>query len=251
MGRLDGKVALITGAAKGMGARHAEVFVREGATVIIADLDVDAGTALADRLGEAATFSRLDVTDPTSWASVVTDATKQLGPIDVLVNNAGVSGTATQTAEMTDREWDTTIKIDLNGTFYGVRAVIPQMIENGGGSIVNISSAAGLVGTAGVNVGYVAAKFAVRGIAKQVAIEYGGQGIRANSVHPGAVRTDMTQALIDQLGPEWAEGFYAGVPLHRIAELDEVSNAVLFLASDDSSFITGTELVIDGGLVAQ
>ncbi|UFS60179.1 SDR family NAD(P)-dependent oxidoreductase [Subtercola endophyticus] len=251
MGRLDGKVALITGAAKGMGARHAEVFVREGAKVIVADLDVDAGTALVERLGEAAIFARLDVTDPGSWASVVADATERLGHIDVLVNNAGVSGTATQTAELTDREWDTTINIDLNGTFYGVRAVIPQMIENGGGSIVNISSAAGLVGTAGVNVGYVAAKFAVRGIAKQVAIEYGGQGIRANSVHPGAVRTDMTQALIDQLGPEWEEGFYSGVPMHRIAELDEVSNAVLFLASDESSFITGTELVVDGGLVAQ
>ena len=249
--RLACKVALITGAANGMGAAHAEAFVAQGAKVVIGDVDVDAGTALATTLGDAARFVRLDVTDVASWDAAVTEASSAFGPVDVLVNNAGVSGSATTTIDISQAEWDRTILIDLTGTFHGIKALLPHMLENGGGSIVNISSAAGMAAAPGVNIAYTAAKFGVRGMTKQVAIEYARQGIRVNSVHPGAVRTELTQNLVDQLGPEFMEQFYSSVPMHRIAELSEVSDAVLFLASDESSFITGTELVIDGGLLAQ
>lgn len=249
--RLVGKVALITGAANGMGAAHAEMFVKYGAKVIIADVDAERGDAFAATLGDNALFVRLDVTDSDAWAAAVTAGSAAFGPINVLVNNAGVSGSATKTVEMTDAEWNRTIDIDLTGTFRGLKALLPHMLANGGGSIVNISSAAGMAAAPGVNIAYVAAKFAVRGMSKQVAIEYAQQGIRVNSVHPGAVRTELTQNLVDQLGPEFMEEFYSSVPMHRIAELEEVSNAVMFLASDESSFITGTELVIDGGLLAQ
>lgn len=250
-GRLTGKVALITGAANGMGAAHAEMFVKQGAKVIIADVDAEGGEAFAAKLGDSALFVRLDVTDADAWSSAVAAGSAAFGPISVLVNNAGVSGSATKTVDITEAEWNRTIDIDLTGTFRGMKALLPHMLENGGGSIVNISSAAGMAAAPGVNIAYVAAKFAVRGMSKQAAIEYAQQGIRVNSVHPGAVRTELTQNLVDQLGPEFMEQFYSSVPMHRIAELEEVSNAVMFLASDDSSFITGTELVIDGGLLAQ
>lgn len=249
--RLDGKIALITGAAAGMGAAHARSFVDEGAKVIVADIDDAKGSGVAARLGEAAIFVHLDVTDTASWASAVQEAEAHFGAVNVLVNNAGVSGSATNTVDITKEEWTRTINIDLNGTFHGIRAVLPKMLETGGGSIVNISSAAGMAAAPGVNVAYVAAKFAVRGIAKQVAVEYARQGIRVNSVHPGAVRTELTQNLMDQLGAEFMEGFFSTVPMHRLGELDEVSSAVVFLASDESSFITGTEIVIDGGLLAE
>jgi 3alpha(or 20beta)-hydroxysteroid dehydrogenase len=249
-GRLEGKVALITGAAKGMGVVHAERFVREGASVAIADIDVAAGRALADRLGDRAGFFALDVRDADDWAQAVSGATEAFGGVDILVNNAGVSGSATTTAELTIEEWTRTIEIDLTGTFLGIQAVLPGMLERGKGSIVNISSAAGMAAAPGVNTAYVAAKFGVRGMTKQVAVEYGAQGIRANSVHPGAVRTELTQALVEQLGPEFMEQFYASVPMKRIAEQEEVTDVVLFLASDESSFVTGTELVVDGGLLA-
>jgi len=249
--RLTGKVALITGAANGMGAAHAETFVKHGAKVIIADVDAERGEAFAAKLGDSALFVRLDVTDADGWAAAVAAGSAAFGPINVLVNNAGVSGSATKTVDITEAEWARTIDIDLTGTFRGLKALLPHMLENGGGSIVNISSAAGMAAAPGVNIAYVAAKFAVRGMSKQVAIEYARQGIRVNSVHPGAVRTELTQNLVDQLGPEFMEEFYSSVPMHRIAELEEVSDAVMFLASDESSFITGTELVIDGGLLAQ
>jgi 3alpha(or 20beta)-hydroxysteroid dehydrogenase len=249
-GRLDGKVALISGAAGGMGAAHAQHFVAQGAKVLIADIDVPNASVLADRLGADAFAVELNVTDIDSWAAAVAAGEQKFGPINVLVNNAGVSGNASKTLEVSEAEWARTIDIDLTGTFHGIRAVLPGMLAHGGGSIVNISSAAGMAAAPGVNIAYVAAKFAVRGMSKQVAIEYATQGIRVNSVHPGAVRTPLTQALVDQLGPEFMEDFYNSVPMHRIAEMSEVSNAVIFLASDESSFITGTELVIDGGLLA-
>ncbi len=249
-GRLEGKVALITGAAKGMGVVHAERFVREGARVAIADIDTAAGQALADRLGDRARFFALDVRSADGWAEAVAGAVAAFGGVDILVNNAGVSGSATTTAEITIEEWTRTVEIDLTGTFLGIQAVLPGMLERGKGSIVNISSAAGMAAAPGVNTAYVAAKFGVRGMTKQVAVEYGAQGIRANSVHPGAVRTELTQALVEQLGPEFMEQFYASVPMKRIAEQEEVTDVVLFLASDESSFVTGTELVVDGGLLA-
>ena len=249
--RLENKIAIITGAANGMGAAFAAQFVHDGARVLIGDVDDSAGAELAGRLGDHAMFYRLDVTDPSSWNAAVAAANDAFGPVDVLVNNAGVSGDASRTADIDDAAWNRTIAIDLTGTFNGVRAVIPQMIDNGGGTIVNISSAAGMAAASGVNAAYVAAKFGVRGLTKQIAVEYGAQGIRANSVHPGAVRTALTQALVDQLGPEFMEQFYAAVPMKRIAEIDEVVQPVVFLASGESSFINGTEIVIDGGLLAE
>ncbi len=249
--RLEGKVAIITGAANGMGAAFAARFAREGAKVLVADVDVEGGERVAAAIGDAARFQRLDVTDPAAWDAAVAVARDAFGPVSVLVNNAGVSGDATKTADIDDRAWARTIDIDLTGTFHGVRAVIPEMVANGGGSIVNISSAAGMAAASGVNAAYVAAKFGVRGLTKQVAVEYGSANVRANSVHPGAVRTALTQALVDQLGPDFMEQFYAGVPMKRIAEVDEVVLPVLFLASDESSFVNGTEVVIDGGLLAE
>lgn len=249
--RLDGKVAVITGAAQGLGAAFAQLFVAEGARVVIADIDADTGQQLADRLGEAAIFAALDVTSPTDWDALVATAAEKFGHVNVLVNNAGVSGDASKTADITDDAWNRTVSIDLTGTFNGVRALIPHMLEHGGGSIVNISSAAGMAAASGVNAAYVAAKFGVRGLTKQIAVEYAAQGIRANSVHPGAVRTELTQALVDQLGPEFMKEFYASVPMNRIAEIDEVAQPVVFLASDESSFVNGTEIVIDGGLLAE
>ncbi|MFK0403088.1 SDR family NAD(P)-dependent oxidoreductase [Microbacterium sp. NPDC090225] len=248
--RLAGKVALISGAAGGMGAAHAEHFVAHGAKVILGDIDLDGARALAARLGESALAVALNVTEPATWREAIRLGAERFGPVNVLVNNAGVSGSATSTTEISDEEWHRTIDIDLNGTFHGIRSVLPHMLDHDGGSIVNISSAAGMAAAPGVNIAYVAAKFAVRGMSKQVAIEYAQKGIRVNSVHPGAVRTPLTQALVEQLGPEFMEGFYASVPMHRIAEMKEVSDAVIFLASDESSFITGTELVVDGGLLA-
>jgi 3alpha(or 20beta)-hydroxysteroid dehydrogenase len=233
-----------------MGAAHAEHFVAHGAKVILGDIDLDGARALADRLGESALAVPLNVTDPATWSEAITIGAAKFGPVNVLVNNAGVSGSATSTTDITDEEWHRTIDIDLNGTFHGIRSVLPHMLAHDGGSIVNISSAAGMAAAPGVNIAYVAAKFAVRGMSKQVAVEYAQKGIRVNSVHPGAVRTPLTQALVDQLGPEFMEGFYASVPMHRIAEMKEVSDAVIFLASDESSYITGTELVVDGGLLA-
>jgi len=249
--RLTGKVALITGAANGMGAAHAELFVKQGAKVIIADVDSERGRPFAEKLGANALFVTLDVTNTDDWTAAIAAGSAAFGAINVLVNNAGVSGSATKTVDLSEAEWNRTIDIDLTGTFRGIKALLPHMLENRGGSIVNISSAAGMAAAPGVNIAYVAAKFAVRGMSKQVAIEYAREGIRVNSVHPGAVRTELTQNLVDQLGPEFMEQFYSSVPMHRIAELEEVSNAVAFLASDESSFITGTELVIDGGLLAQ
>lgn len=248
--RLAGKVALISGAAGGMGAAHAEHFVAHGAKVVLGDIDHDGARTLAERLGDSALAVPLNVTDPATWREAIDLGADEFGPVNVLVNNAGVSGSATSTTDITDEEWHRTIDIDLNGTFHGIRSVLPHMLAHGGGSIVNISSAAGMAAAPGVNIAYVAAKFAVRGMSKQVAIEYAQKGIRVNSVHPGAVRTPLTQALVDQLGPEFMESFYASVPMHRIAEMKEVSDAVIFLASDESSFITGTELVVDGGLLA-
>lgn len=252
MNRLQGKVALITGAASGMGISHAELFVSEGARVILTDIDADAGAALAGRLGPNALFVAHDVTDPSSWEHVVAIGAEAFGSITILVNNAGVSGPPTTTLDIGLDDYHRTIAVDQHGIFHGMRAVIPGMIAAGGGSIVNLSSTAGIAATPGFpNIAYVAAKFAVRGMTKATAIEYATQGIRVNSVHPGAVLTPLTEALLQQAGAEFRASFEASVPANRLARSEEVSQAVVFLASDESSYTTGTELVIDGGLLAQ
>lgn len=245
MNRLKGKVALITGAAQGMGESHARVFVEEGAKVIVADLAQEAGERLAKELGENAAFMRLDVSDPASWAQVIKDAKAKFGTVTVLVNNAGVSGPPVPTADLSDADYLKTVAVDQHGVFYGMRAAIPGMLEAGGGSIINISSVAGFVHQS-PNAAYTAAKFAVRGLTKAAAIEYAERKIRVNSVHPGAIWTPMLQ------GQDKAalDAFSATIPMKRFGELREVSNLVLFLASDESSYITGAEHLVEGGALS-
>jgi 3alpha(or 20beta)-hydroxysteroid dehydrogenase len=250
--RLDGKVAVITGAASGLGETHAQVFAREGAKVIVTDVDEAAGARVAEALGDGAFFVRHDVTDPESWTPVLAAATERFGPVTVLVNNAGVAGPLQKTCELSIDDYLKTINVDQHGTFYGMRAVLPGMIDAGGGSIVNLSSVAGMAATKGFpSAAYVAAKFAVRGLTKAAAIEYATQGIRVNSVHPGAVLTPLTQAALDEYGAEFRAGFEASIPAGRLADPVEVSELVAFLASDASSYTTGAEFVIDGGLLAE
>jgi 3alpha(or 20beta)-hydroxysteroid dehydrogenase len=248
MNRLANRVAVITGAAQGMGAAHGRRFVAEGAKVILTDLNVDAGRALAKELGSNAMFVKHDVVDPTSWAEVVREGEATFGKINVLVNNAGIIGDIAETRSISHANYMKVIAVNQHGVFYGMQAVVPSMLEAGGGSIVNISSIAGIVACHGApNIAYVASKFAVRGMTKFVATEYGKYNIRVNSVHPGFIKTPMMVAATNDSG----KGATAMIPLARMADPDEVSQLVAFLASDQSSFITAEEHVIDGGMTAQ
>ena len=248
MGKLDGKVALITGAAQGMGAAHAHVLAAEGARVILTDVQVTEGEALAASIGANAMFLKHDVSDPQGWGSIVRQGEERFGPITVLVNNAGIIGQIANTTDIAIEEYDRVIAINQHGVMYGMRAVIPGMIAAGGGTIVNISSIAGMLACFGFpNLAYVASKFAVRGMTKAVAAEYGKHNIRVNSIHPGFILTPMMVAATDENGGGAAEM----TMLKRMAKPEEVSRLVVFLASEDSSFITGMEHVIDGGMTAQ
>jgi len=248
MGRLSGKVAIITGSAQGMGAAHALAFVAEGAKVIMTDTQDDKGSALARELGGNALFIRHDVTDWEGWRNVVQAGEAKYGTINVLVNNAGITGKYVSTLDIEMKEYERVIAINQTSIFYGTRAVLPSMIKAGGGSIVNISSICGMVAVYGSpSIAYVGSKFAVRGMTKMIAVEYGDKNIRANSVHPGFIRTPM---LINDGMGEFDENAIAQIPLKRIAEPSEVSNVVVFLASDESSFVNGMEHVVDGGMTA-
>lgn len=244
-GRLSGKVALITGAARGMGASHARRFVAEGARVVITDVLDEPGRALAAELGPAATFVHHDVTDPAQWDHAVRAAESGYGPVGVLVNNAGVTIEA-PIGEYRLEDFRKVIDVNQVSVFLGIQAVLESMKRAGGGSIVNVSSLAGLVG--GPNaVAYCASKFAIRGITKVAAIELGRFGIRVNSVHPGAIRTPM---LFDHPNFAELEKYGALSPLGRLAEPEEITHLVLFLASNEASFSTGAEFVADGGVTA-
>jgi 3alpha(or 20beta)-hydroxysteroid dehydrogenase len=248
MNRLTNKVAVITGAAQGMGAAHARRFVAEGAKVILTDLNAEAGRTLERELGAAALFEPHDVADPASWSQVIRKGEAKFGKINVLVNNAGIIGDIAETRSINHANYMKVIAVNQHGVFYGMQAVIPSMLEAGGGSIVNISSIAGIVACHGApNIAYVASKFAVRGMTKFVATEYGRYNIRVNSVHPGFIKTPMMVAATDEQGA----GAMAMIPLARMADPDEVSQLVVFLASNESSFITAEEHVIDGGMTAQ
>jgi len=236
VGRFDGQVAIISGAARGMGASHARAFVAEGAQVVIGDvLDAD-GALLAAELGPAATYVHLDVTSRADWAATVRHAEVR-GPVRILVNNAGVVSYG-PFVEADEVEYRRVVDINQTGTWLGIAVAAPAIARSGGGAIVNISSSAGLQGYAHIS-GYVASKWAVRGMTKAAALELGPQGIRVNSVHPGPIRTSMTDGLGDEVTATQA--------IARLGEPEEVSNAVLFLSSDAASFITGAELAVDGG----
>lgn len=239
MGRVDGKVALISGAARGMGASHARLLVGEGARVVLGDVLDEEGQAVAAELGDAARFVHLDVTQPADWAAAVALALREFGSLNVLVNNAGI--VYRRRLRNLERErWQRVLDVNLTGTMLGMQAVIDPMIAAGGGSIINMSSIQAMRGTPG-NHGYVASKWAIRGLTKSAAIELAPNNIRVNSLHPGMIRTPMTAHMPDDL---------VAAPLGRIGEPVEVSTFVLFLASDESSFATGAEFVMDGGLIA-
>lgn len=243
MGRLDGKVAIITGGARGMGESHARRFIEEGARVVLADRLVASGEALAEELGERAIFAETDVTDPEDWTRLVETATVAFGPPDVLVNNAGILINHHLTDATLD-QFERTVGANQVGVFLGMQALARSMRESGGGAIVNIGSTAGLVGAPWC-FAYVASKWAVRGMTKAAAMELATQGIRVNAVHPGDVETPMTaeQRAKGQITTE-------GIPMDRFGLADEISSAVVFLASDESSYVTGTDLVVDGGFTA-
>jgi 3alpha(or 20beta)-hydroxysteroid dehydrogenase len=247
MGRLSGKVALITGAAQGMGEAHARLFVHEGAKVIVSDVNRDGGEVLARDLGDGALFVEHDVASSSDWARVVAAGEARFGPITSLVNNAGVIGPVQTMLEFGEADFLKVCAINQLGVFLGMKAVLPSMIANGGGSIVNISSIAGMLGTKeSSNAAYCASKWAVRGMSKLVAAQHGKDGIRVNSVHPGYILTPMMVAATDESGGGAAEA----IPLGRMAQPEEVSNVVLFLVSDEASFVSGAEHVVDGAMIA-
>lgn len=248
MGKLDGRTAIITGASRGMGSSHARRFVAEGAKVVLTDLRSDTGNALAQELGPNALFVEHDVTSAADWTRVVAAAEDFFGPINILVNNAGILGVMAKTADVTEADYRKVCEVNQDSVYFGMHAVIPSMLKGGRGSIVNISSIAGLVANYGFpSLAYVASKFAVRGMTKAAAIEYGPDNIRVNSVHPGFIMTPMMVEATDEGGGD----ALLQIPLRRIAEPEEVSNLVLFLACDESSYITGAEHVIDAGMTAQ
>ena len=249
--RLKNKVALISGGARGMGAAEARLFAREGAKVVIGDvLEVEGRQTEAqiNESGGECLFVRLDVTSESNWRDVVAATAARFGKLDILVNNAGIGGLPGTVEETTTEIWDTVMDINAKGVFLGTKAAIPEMRKVGGGSIINISSIWGIVGSGG-STSYHASKGAVRLLTKSTAIQYAGEGIRANSVHPGPISTQMTEA--GRVDPDRNERWLANTPLGRWGEPEEVAYGVLFLASDESSFMTGSELVIDGGWTAQ
>jgi 3alpha(or 20beta)-hydroxysteroid dehydrogenase len=243
---LAGKRALITGAARGQGAAAARLFVSLGGSVVITDVLDGPGADLAAELGTAAEYEHLDVSSPPAWQAVTRAAAARMGGLDVLVNNAGILRAA-PLETMSLEAYEEVINVNQVGCFLGMQAATGPMRESGGGSIVNVSSVAGLKGVPGV-IGYVASKWAIRGMTKAAALELGEYGIRVNSVHPGTVDTEMVN------GPDFASvdrsAYFAGLPVSRIGQPDEVAALVGFLASDASSYITGGEFVIDGGELA-
>jgi 3alpha(or 20beta)-hydroxysteroid dehydrogenase len=230
-----------------MGEAHARGFVAAGARVVLTDVRVEQGRALAAELGDAAVFVEHDVADRVAWARVVEVAESRFGPVTVLVNNAGILGPIARATELREEDYLRVIAVNQHSVFLGMNATIPSMLKAGGSSIVNVSSISGIVANYGApSVAYVASKFAVRGMSKAAAIEYGRQGIRVNSVHPGFIRTPMMIEGTDESGGDAA----SMIPMGRIAEPEEVTNLVVFLASDEASYVTAAEYVIDAGMSA-
>ena len=243
-GRIDGRVAIVTGGANGLGEAIVRRFVEEGASVVIADIDDDAGARLEAELDSRARFVHLDVGDEQQWDDAIAATLDAFGRLDIGVNNGGIVVHASLD-EMTLEQYDQIVRVNQVGTFLGMRAMARVMKDSGGGSIINTSSIRGLQGAAGL-LGYTATKFAVRGMTKAAALELGHFGIRVNSIHPGAVAT----RLIGDASPEQVDQYFADQPIPRIARPREIANMALFLASDESSYSTGSEFVCDGGVSA-
>jgi NAD(P)-dependent dehydrogenase (short-subunit alcohol dehydrogenase family) len=248
--RLQDKVAIISGAASGMGAATARRFAKEGAKVVVADMLEEDGQKVASditRANGAAEFMRLDVTDGASWQSVMAATVAKFGRLDILVNNAGISGSAVTDMLDTDA-WDRLMQVNARGVFLGTKYAVLEMQKTGGGAIVNLSSISGNTGQTMTHMGYNASKGAVRTLSKSTAVQFGRDGIRANSVHPGLMPPMRTSGATAD--PAVRAKMLQGVPLRRAGEVDEVANAILFLASDEASYITGAELYVDGGYLA-
>ena len=249
--RLEGKVAIITGGARGQGATEARMFAQEGARVVIGDIRDELGMqveAEIRELGGEAVYLHLDVTSEDDWQRAIETAEQQFGKVDVLVNNAAIV-LRKDIEETTGEDWDNIMEINAKGVFLGTKAVIPAMRRAGGGSIINISSISGLV-----SIGppaYIATKGAVRLFTKSTAIQYASENIRANSIHPGSVDTDMRREGMGDQTPEEIQARIDNIPLGRVGTTEDISYGALFLASNESSFMTGSELVIDGGYTAK
>jgi 3alpha(or 20beta)-hydroxysteroid dehydrogenase len=244
MGRLDGKVALISGAGRGQGAEHARRFVAEGARVMLGDILDDDGRVMADKLGAEAHYVHLDVTSETDWAAAVATTVDLYGRLDILINNAGIiriGGLADTSVE----EYLRVVRVNQPGCFLGMRSVIDALKTTGGGSIINTSSIHGLQGVPGI-FSYVASKFAIRGMTKAAALELGHAGIRVNSVHPGLIDTAMIRAELPTIDQN---GLLDKLPIPRIGTTADVAHLMVFLASDESSYCTGGEFVVDGGSI--
>ena len=249
--RLESKVAFISGGGRGMGAVEARLFAGEGACVAIGDVLEEEGLKVGEQIkgaGGRAIFLLLDVTRESQWNSAIAATVSEFGKLDILVNNAGV-GAASMVEDTTVEEWDRVMNINAKGVFLGTKAALPEMRRAGGGSIINISSQLGLVGMDISSPQYQASKGAVRLFTKSTAIQYAKEGIRSNSVHPGPINTPMTERRRGD--PDHQRIMLSRIPMGRYGESEEVAYGVLFLASDESSFMTGSELVIDGGWTAQ
>ncbi len=246
-GRLEGKVALVTGAAGGIGAAAARRLAGEGARLLLTDADGEGARRLAQELGEGADALEHDVTSEERWQAVLAHALEAHGRLDVLLNNAGVFLAAPLT-ETSEEQFRRVLDVNVVGVFLGMRAVAPAMIERRAGSVINISSVAGLMGSPFLTA-YAASKWAVRGMSKVAAKELAQFGVRVNSLHPGQIDTDMNTRQREQT-PELIDKLIRGIPLKRIGTPEEVAHAIAFLASDDSVYVTGAEIAIDGGVTA-
>ncbi|WP_424988079.1 SDR family NAD(P)-dependent oxidoreductase [Microbulbifer sp. S227A] len=249
MGRVEGKVAIVTGAGSGMGRSHAIVLAREGAKILATDQNeagLEETVAQIREAGGTAEMQRHDVADEANWNAVFETVTGTFGKLDILVNNAGVV-TVGNTEDCTLEQWDSVFNVNARGTFIGVRGAVPLMKQNGGGSIINVSSTFALIGRAGFGI-YCASKGAVRLLTKSVAAEVAEDQIRVNSIHPGLIETPMTEEMIDT--QEKLDFILGSAPLRRAGTPEEVSALVLYLASDESRFVIGSEMVVDGGMAA-
>lgn len=243
MNKLENKIAIITGGAAGMGETHVRLFIKEGAKVVLTDVNAEKGQELADELGENAHFIQHDVTDEAGWKEVVSQTEERFGPVNILVNNAGISPVLSLESSSLE-DYMNVVKINQVSVFLGMKYVVPSMKKVDDGSIINISSINGLIGGA---IGYTDTKFAVRGMTKAAAKELAHYNIRVNSVHPGVINTPMVQqsAAFEQI-----QAMVEAIPLKRMSEPNEISQLVMFLASDDSSYSTGAEFIADGGITA-